>query len=574
MNFRFFALLVASLVFSCTKQKKQASFAGGKISLCVESLDITQQPESLTDYNTQMVFSQIFEGLVTLDTKELKVKPQLAKKIDIKEDGKTYEFTLRDNVYFHDFGDSKDDRLLTPADVVYSLEKACKKGPGNVPTSAYTIAYKNNLKGADDFHEGKTDKISGIRVKGNKVILDLIERDNNFLNKISLVCCAIQSKKLAEKSDLMIGTGPFTLMPENTDETKVRLVKNEDYYAYDKKGNALPYLDSLEFILNTKKLQQLELFENKEVDLIIGLPTSRITKMLEGRIDDFNSKPPVFILHNNPQLTTNYYFFDLSEPRFQDKRVRQAFNYAVDKSKIGQNILQNQYYELGKYGIIPPIQSIFRGYDFKTIEKNAYPFNPEKARALLAEAGYPNGKGFGTINLRFNINDIHSAVADEFAKQIKNVLNINVNIDGSTFDQLQIDGNKGNGDIFRSAWAADYPSEESFLMNFYGKLVPKNPKELSIVNQSRYQNSLFDQYLEKARRETKISKKREYFSLAELELLKDPPIIPLWYSGELEIIYSHVRNLNVNPLDLFIFKEVYIKDWTPSEYREYMKKKS
>jgi|TARA_R110000737_G_scaffold98184_2_gene132445 oligopeptide transport system substrate-binding protein len=574
MNFRLYAFLVALLVLGCSKQKKQASFAGGKISLCIESIDLNQQPESLTDYNTQMVLSQVFESLVSLDTKELTVKPQLAKKIDVKNDGQTYEFTLRDNVYFHDFGDSKSDRLLTPEDVVYSIEKACKKREGNIPSAAYSITYQQTLKGADEFHEGKAEKISGVRVKGNKVILDLIRKDNNFLDKLSLVCCAVQSRKLANSGELLIGTGPFTLMPENTDENRIQLIKNEDYYAFDKKGNALPYLDSLEFILNTKKLQQLDMFEKYEVDLILGLPTSRITKMLEGRLDDFNSKPPIFVLHNNPQLVTNYYFFDLSEPRFQDKRVRQAFNYAVDKSKIGQNLLQNQYYELGNYGIIPPIQSIFRGYDFDAIEKNGYAFDPIKAKALLAAAGYPNGEGFGSINLRFNINDVHSAVADEFAKQIKRVLNINVNIDGSTFEQLQIDGDKGNGDIFRSAWAADYPSEESFLINFYGKLVPKNPNELSIVNQSRYRNSLFDQYLEKAQRETKITKKREYFALAELELIKDPPIIPLWYNGELEIVYSHVRNLNVNPLDLFIFKEVYIKEWTPKEYRDYMKKKS
>jgi oligopeptide transport system substrate-binding protein len=574
MNFRIYFLVIGLLIFSCSKRKKQASFAGGKLSICVESVNLTQQPESLSDYNTQMVLNQVFEGLVALDPKELRVKPQLAKKIDIKNDGLSYEFTLRDKVYFHDFGDSKSDRLLTTEDVVYSIKKACKKKKGNIPTDAYSLAYQQTLKGADEFHDGKSQDISGIRVKGNKVTLDLIRRDNNFLNKLSLVCCAIQSSKLGENSELVIGTGPFTLMPENTDDTHIRLLKNEDYYAYDKKSCALPYLDTLEFILNTKKLKQLEMFENQEIDLIIGLPTSRITKMLEGRLEDFNSTPPVFVLHNNPQLVTNYYFFDLSDPRFKDKRVRQAFNYALDKSKIGQRILQNQYYELGRFGIVPPIQSIFRGYDFKNIEKNSYFYDPERAKVLLAQAGYPNGEGFGAINLRFNISDVHSAVADEFAKQIKTVLNINVNIDGSTFEQLQIDGDKGNGDIFRSAWAADYPSEESFLINFYGKLVPINPNDLSIVNQSRYRNSIFDQYLEKAQRETKISKKREYFALAESEMMKDPPIIPLWYNGELEIVYSYVRNLNVNPLDLFIFKEVYIKEWTTVEYRDFMKKKS
>jgi len=532
------------------------------------------KPECLLDYSSQMVLSQVFEGLMAMDTKEMAVKPQLAKKIDVKNGGLTYEFTLRNNVYFHDFGDSDSDRLLTPNDVVYSIEKACAKLKDNTPSLAYSIAYQSTLKGADDFHEGKSKKISGLRIKGNKVVLDLLRKDNNFLQKLSLVCCSIQSSKLDDNGESKIGTGPFCLMPENMDDTRIILVKNEDYYGYDKKGCALPYLDSLEFILNSKKLQQLEMFERKEVDMIIGLPTSRITKILEGRLDDFNSKPPLFVLHNNAQLVTNYYFFDLTDPRFQEKKVRQAFNYAIDKTKIGRDILQNQFYELGKYGIIPPIESIFRGYDFNSIKKNAYQYDPEKAKMLLAEAGYANGTGFGPVELRFNINDVHSAVANEFAKQIKEVLNININIAGSTFEQLLIDQEEGNGDIFRSAWAADYPSEETFLINFYGGKVPVKRNESSIVNQSRYKNRLFDQFLEKAQHEPKITKRREYYSLAEIELMKDPPIIPLWYNGEFEIVYANIRNLNINPLDLFIFKEVYKKKWTAKEYRDYMKKTS
>ncbi|MFA7272425.1 MAG: peptide ABC transporter substrate-binding protein [Crocinitomicaceae bacterium] len=574
MMVRWYASFLILIAVGCTSTKKEASFAGGKISLCVESADLTQEPEYLVDYDSQMILSQVFEGLVSLDTKDLTVRPQLAKKIDIKGDGKIYEFTLRENVYFHDFGDSEQDRLLTTQDVIYSIEKACTQKSNKSSSNAYSLVYQNTLKGADDFFNGKSAKIEGLKTQGKKVILELERKDNNFLQKLSLVCCAIQSSKLTDNSDQVIGTGPFCLMPENIEDERISLVKNQEYYLFDKKGFALPYLDSIDFIINPKKLQQLDLFENHKIDLILSLPTSRITKLLEGRLNDFNSKPPIFVLYNNPQLVTNFYFFDMTDPRFSDKRVRQAFNYAVNKDKIGQNILRNQYYELGNFGIVPPVGNIFRGYDFQGVAKHSYTFNPEKAKALLAEAGYPNGAGFGSISLRFNLNDVHSAVADEFAKQIAQVLNINVNIDGSSFDQLMKDGASGNGDIFRRAWAADYPSVESFLTNFYGKLVPKKSSVASAINQSRYQNSSFDQFFEKARRETKISKRSEYFSRAEMELMKDPPIIPLWYNGELEIVYSYVRNLNVNSLDLFNFKEVYLKEWTTEEYREFMKKKS
>src|SRR5690606_18759916 len=105
-------------------------------------------------------------------------------------------------------------------------------------------------------------------------------------------------------------------------------------------------------------------------------------------------------------------------PRFQDPRVRQAFNYAINKNKLGREVLRDQYDELGIYGVVPPITKDFRGYNFNQVKNFGYSYDPEKARKLLAAAGYPGGEGFGSITLRFNIGDVNSAVADEFAQQI------------------------------------------------------------------------------------------------------------------------------------------------------------
>jgi ABC-type oligopeptide transport system substrate-binding subunit len=293
--------------------------------------------------------------------------------------------------------------------------------------------------------------------------------------------------------------------------------------------------------------------------------------MLEGRLADFNSKPPLLVMYNNPLLMTNYYFFNMTDPRFANVKVLQAFNYAIDKEKLGMDVLRNQYYEMGNYGIVPPVSRTFKGYDFAGVKEASYTYNPEKARQLLAEAGYPNGQGFGSVNLRFNIDDIHSAVADEFAQQIFQILNINVNIDGSTFEQKDEDASTARGDIFRSAWAADYDSPETFLSNFYGKHVPENLNEKSRINQSRYVNPLFDQLFEQAKNSKKKTEAIEYYAKAEKILMQDPPLIPLWYSGDIQIVYSNVRNLHFNALNLFIFKEVYKKEWTEEEYQRTIK---
>ena len=172
------------------------------------------------------------------------------------------------------------------------------------------------------------------------------------------------------------------------------------------------------------------------------------------------------------------------------------------------------------------------------------------------------------MNLRFNIDDIHSAVADEFAQQIFQVLNINVNIDGSTFEQKDQDASQANGDIFRSAWAGDYANPETFLSNFYGKSVPVDKTQLSRINQSRYVNSIFDNLFEQAKNSVKKTDALALYSQAEKALMQNPPIIPLWYNGDIQIVYSNVRNLHFNALNMFMFKEVYKKEWTEEEYQK------
>jgi ABC-type oligopeptide transport system substrate-binding subunit len=572
-----FFTILALLIYSCSGgSKKQFEFAGGSFSVAIENEPSTYVPSEVSDYYSATVLTQVMEGLVSLDPKDLSIKPQIASAWNVSDDGLTYEFMLRKDIYFHTNSAfvSKEDRLLSTEDVKYSIELACSKNAKGVAPHAFSFLYKDVLVGANEFFEGKAKTIKGLTIKDHKIILQLIQKDDNFLNKLANICASITSSKLKGK-DLgkdLVGTGPFKLGAyQQGNPPRMILLKNEDYYMQDAAGNALPYLDSMVFIFQNRKLDQLEMFENHQTDVILGLPTSRITKMLEGRIKDFNAtdeKPPMLIMYNNPLLMTNYYFFNMTDPRFKDAKVRQAFNYAINKDKLGREVLRNQFYELGLFGIVPPISKTFKGYDFDGVKASSYTYNPEKARQLLAEAGYPNGKDFGSVNLRFNIDDIHSAVADEIAQQIFQVLNINVNIDGSTFDQKDEDATHARGDIFRSAWAGDYANPETFLANFYGKNVPLTIDEPSRINQSRYVNPLFDQLFEQAKNSTKKTDALNYYAKAEKVLMQDPPFIPLWYSGDIQIVYSNVRNLHFNALNLFVFKEVYKKDLTLEEYQK------
>lgn len=569
---RLYFLFIISILAGCS-DKQVSENQGGTIRMCLESEPMTYLTHEISDYYSATVFEQIMEGLVSMDPMTLKVKGQIASSWEINDDGTIYQFNIRNDVFFHphDVFKSDRERLLTTDDIIATFEMICSPSKSGVASVAYNHLLKDVLKGAQDFYEGKTKSISGISSHDNKLKIVLNQKDDNFLYKLSNIQLSVHSKKII-KSNLIekaIGTGPFLFHSYQSGEpASIYLSKNEDYYETDEKGNQLPYLDSIKFIIQNRKLEQLDLFENKQIDLILALPTSKITKIVEGRLSDFNSTPPKLILDKNALLQTHYYSFNMQDSRFESQKVRQAFNYAVNKEKIGRDILKNQYDELGYYGIVPPISQAFRGYDFEAVKNAGYEYNPEKARKLLAEAGYPNGKGFGTINLRFNIGDINSAIADEFAQQIFQVLGINVNIDGSNFEQLTADAIAGNGDLFKNSWIADYPNPENFLNNFLSSNIPDNNTDKAGLNLSKYNNPAFDNLLEAAKKEDNIGKKMKLYSKAEVELIKNPPIIPLWYSGDLQIVHSYVRNLHFNSLSLFNFKQVYLKPWTAEEYQK------
>jgi len=556
---------------SCSSDDKQFEYAGGTLSLCIDSEPTTYVPSQVADLYSSSVLSQITECLVSFNPEDLSIQPQLASKWSVSSDGRIFSFTIRDNVLFHPHAlfASDDDRKLTAHDVKFSFESACKRTEKGEPTTAFISLFSNQVVGADDYFAGKAKNVSGFKVKGNVFELTLIKADPTYINKLAQINAAIVSKKITEGSDDKdcIGTGPFAFAEYVKGEpTKIILTKNEDYYMKDDKGNALPYLDSVVFYVEQRKLEQLDMFEKGQVQMINSLPTSRITEMLDGRIDDFNSEPPLMVLYNNPLLVTNYYFFNMNEDRFKDPRVRQAFNYAIDRERITREVLRGQFHENGFYGIVPPIGSTFKGYDFKGVKEKGYGYDPDKARELLAAAGYPGGKGFGSVNLRINIGDVNSAVAEEISAQIYQNLGININIDGSSFEQKDEDADYARGDMFRTAWVADYSSPETFLNNFYGKLIPENPKDASQINQARYRNPVFDKYFEQAREASSQKDKYRLFAEAEKELMQNPPIIVLWYANEFQLSYSKVRNLKINPMNLLNLKQVYIKEWTKEEY--------
>lgn len=573
-KWRYFCLPLMICMLNACGNENDSPKVGGTFNFAISNEPKTFLARNVGDFYSATLLNQIYEGLVTFNPHNLLIDPCLAKSWTISPDGKTIRFELREDVYFQKNKKVKEAIKLQPSDVVFSIELACTPYKGG-ETYAFAAIYKNALVGAKEFYEQKTDHISGISVEGNTVVMQLRQRDVNFIKKMALCPAAIVSEKIVTaglETDL-IGTGPFcfTGYLEINGHTEIILVKNENYWGKDKSNHALPYLDSLVFKVINNEMEQLRLFEEGKINFIDGLPPSKISSMLgKGKIEDFNGAPPKLVLIRKPLLGTQYYMFNCQRPPFDQKKVRKAINYAINKKSIVQGILKNQAYSIGNGGIVPPAG--FKGYDAKAVKEYGYTFQPIKAKKILADAGYPNGDGFPTISIKYDIGSSHYEVANEIALQLHNVLNINVNLEGEPFDMLLQDENYGRGGIFRSAWYADYFSPESFLMLGYGKSIPKDSTAPSAMNSSRYNNPTYDALLEKAMGTRDIVKRYNYYVEAEQILMKDAPFAILWYDETIKIIPSYVRGLQFNAGDYYIFKNTYFKSWSEEEWLEHINK--
>ncbi len=568
----FFAL--ATLIASCGVQTGDQSSTdepivenryGGVFRMSLSSYFKVIQLNEIQKLEESQIYWQIFEGLVKYNAKTLEIEPALASEWSVSEDGLTYTFLLRENVYFHDNPcfENTEGRLLNAQDIVYSFEQIYDPKPTN---SAYSV-FKNTIVGGNEFHDGKADSISGIRINAQSIEIQLKEPSLTFIQKLASGFGCVVAKEAVEYSAYqLVGTGPFVYDEKNSNSENIRLAKNKNYYGEDEEGNQLPYLDSIAFVYVEDADQEMELFWGGHLTFLSSVPITKISEVLEERIGDFESKPPKYILKSEPELTTVYLEMNMETPILKNKKVRQALNFAINRQKLVEKILKNQAYEIGKFGITPPLPKIFNEYDFEGIEDISYVYNPQRAKELLAEAGYPEGKNFPSLEMQFKAGSTDYLIASEIQSQLRSVLNINIDIEAIEFNELLENKAKGRADIFRTNWVGDYPSAEAFLSNAYGKVVPSSKHEPSYLNSSRYKNSKFDELYEAGVRAKDPIEANRYFSEAEKILMEDGVFIILWYSEDMVLQHASIRNFEANSIGYIDLKRAYFKIPTAEEY--------
>lgn len=539
-------------------------FYGGILRINENEYIKTLYPPAIVDVYSYRVANQIYEGLFKFDQVTMEVIKSLADTFEIDPTKTIYTFKLKQGVFFHDdpaFEGGKG-REMTAEDVKYCFTQVCTQSPDN---QSFHL-FDGIIKGARAYYEAsaggkKPDfEVEGIKVLDKYTIQLILEKPYSLLlSNLARSGCFIFPHEAHEKygADMRfkaVGTGPFVL--KNIDDNNsITLRRNPKYHRKDRFGNQLPLLDGVFIQFIREKRTEFFEFKKGNLDMMYRLPTDYIIEILEEAESDPDGGISKYTLQREPETQTQFYAMLNIHPVFKDVNVRKAFSFAIDRKEILDRVLNGEGYEAGLYGITPPS---FRWYDIHKIK--GYDFNKDSALYYIAKAGYPMGKNFPKITLDLNPEgERHQLVAAEVQRQLKEVLNIDIELNVIEHSAITDKCLSGNYAMIRLSWVADFPSPENFLWMFYSKQSSFQPGENTYPNITRYYNPKFNENYEKALAAATIEEQTQYFQAAESIMMQDAPIIVLWYDECYRLLQQHVENLPNNPMQYRDFSEVYLK---------------
>jgi oligopeptide transport system substrate-binding protein len=518
-------------------------------------------PLNITETSSFRVVSQVYEGLVKLNQKDLTTMPCLAEKWETNDSGTVYTFHIRKGVFFHDdpcFKNGKG-REVTSADFKYCFDKLCESSATN---QGYWV-FKDKVYGANAYYNSTVDKsplkqgVAGITTPDESTLQIRLQYPiAGFLNLLATPYTTVFPKEALEKYGMemrtkCVGTGPF-YVKDLIEGEAIILTRNDTYWDVDQYGNFLPYLDAIKVtFIKEKKSEMLE-FKKGNLDMVYQLPFEMINDII-GDLDKAKSGYNQFQLQVTPAMSIQYYGFQHQSELFNNKYLRQAFNYAIDRQKIVDFTLQGEGIP-ATFGIVPPS---LKDYDAKKVK--GYDFNPDLAKKLMEKAGYPNGKGLNKITLQLNSGGSRNThIAEVIQKMLKEVINVDIELNIMALPQHLENLETGKTLFWRSAWVADYPDPENFLNLLYGGHIPVKLSDKSYINSVRYKSAKFDSIFTKALREPDRIKRYDLYRQADQIAMEDAAIIPIYYDENYRLVQPFVKNFDANAMEYRDFKKVFI----------------
>jgi oligopeptide transport system substrate-binding protein len=363
--------------------------------------------------------------------------------------------------------------------------------------------------------------------------------------------CSIIPKEAVDKykTDFRrhpVGSGPFRFVAWEEGQALI-FKKNENYFEKDSTGRSLPYLDGIKVSFYDSKATEFLEFQQKRLDFIDDIDpsfkdevltkTGNLKKTWQGRIN----------LQKHPYLNIEYLGILVDEQNelvknspLRLQKIRQAINYGFNRKKM-MLYLRNSIGIAAESGFVPAGLP-----SFDSVAVRGYHYDVAKAKQLLAEAGYPDGKNLPAIKL-FTIpiyGDLGTYIANELLQ-----IGITIEVDVMQKSLLMEQTAKSQAPFFRGSWIADYPDAENYLSVFYGK----NPAP---PNYTRYKNPVFDNLYELALSEKNDSIRYAMYRQMDRIIINDAPVVPLWYDMAIHLVQSDIKNFYPNSLNLLELRRV------------------
>ncbi len=470
----------------------------------------------------------LYNNLLTLDD-SLHIQSDLAKRFEVSADGLTYTFILRDDVFFHD-------------DSCFTLGKGRKMVAADI---AYSFSRLLDLAVASPGSWIFKDKVDSIRpfeaLNDTTFSLHLQRPFRPMLGILTMQYCAIVPREAVEyyKKDFRshpVGTGAFRFK-KWLENQGLFLLRNEHYFETDTQGVRLPYLDGVRVsFMPDRKTAYLEMMKGK-IDFTSGIESSIVNELLtqDGELQPKHLGKLQLI--KSPYLNTEYLGINVSlkgkDAPLSEKKVRQALNYGFDRVQMLQT-LRNSMGKAATSGFAP------RGLPSFSDSVIGYSYQPEKARQLLAAAGYPNGQGLPTVKLFCNKDylDLCTFITRQWEE-----LGVKAKVEVMETATLREMMTKGTAPTFRASWIADYPDAESFYAVFYGK----NPAP---PNYTRFQNAEFDAIYETALTENDDAQRYELYHQLDKITIDEAPVIFLFYDESSRFARANISGMSYNSMNL------------------------
>jgi peptide/nickel transport system substrate-binding protein/oligopeptide transport system substrate-binding protein len=486
---------------------------GGTYRRALANDPATLDPAFVSDIYSRTVVRQIFQGLVQFDA-HLNPVPAIADFWEASRDGLTWTFTLRRGVKFHH------GREVTAEDFVYSFTRLLD--PKNPSPQR---EFFRRIQGADEFMDGKTASIRGLKAIDRYTLqIVLKEPFAASLAVLGLGNAAVVPREEVERlgagfARAPVGAGPFKFVRWEPGK-EIVLAANEQYY------EGRPFLESIVFKIGGTFEEAFNEFlkGNLEETLVPSAKTEEVAADPRYRQYQFVRKPMLGLL---------YIGFNTQMKPFDDKRVRQAFNYGVNKEAIVR--------EITKMGSQPATGTLPPGMPGHDPDLKGYYYNPAKAKRLLAEAGYPNGNGFPVVQLwassKAESTKAELAAYQEQLAELGVKVELHYVAEWKAFDRML---REGKLPMFRLAWYADIPDPDNFffpLLHSAGQ-----------PNYMFYRNPQVDRLLEQAREELDYTQRIKLYREVERIVMDDAPWITQ-HNHVFEYLYQpYVQGVEVSLL--------------------------